>query len=92
MAFQKYNIRVSDIMPIFVRTRMVDDYHQGYQNLQPQKVRLQPEDVAAIVWKAVHRYRLHWLIGRDTRLFARLLQWLPQPFVEPVLKNILKYE
>lgn len=92
VAFRKYDIRVSDIMPIYVRTRMVDDYHHEYQNLQPHKITLRPEDVATVVWKAVHRYKLHWLIGQDTKVFARLLQWLPQPLVEPVLRMILKYK
>ena len=91
VAFRKYDIRVSDIMPIFVRTRMVDDYFHEYQNLQPEKVNLKAEDVAAAVWKATHTYKLHWLIGWETKAYARLLQWLPQIFVEPLLKNILKY-
>lgn len=92
VAFRKHDIRVSDIMPIFVRTRMVDDYHHEYANLQPDKVTLRPEDVAKIVWRAAHRYKLHWLIGWETKAYARLLQWLPQPLVEPVLRMVLKYE
>lgn len=91
IAFQKYNIRVTDLLPIFVTTRMVSDYHHRYQNLDAQKVTLTPEVVARRVWKAVHGKKVHYLVGRETKVYAQLLRWLPQRWAPIVVKRLLGY-
>lgn len=91
IAFRKHGIRVADLLPIFVHTRMVHDYHHLYRNLDTQKVRLTPELVADRVWTAVHGQRLHYLIGTDTKIYASLLRWLPRRWAPPVVRKVLGY-
>ena len=91
IAFAKHGIRVTDLLPIYVKTRMVSDYHHLYRNLDAQRVRLTPEQIAARVWTAVHGQRLHYLVGTDTKLYAALLRWLPRRWAPPVVRRVLGY-
>ena len=81
IAFRKYGIRSADLLPIYVRTRMVDDYHQKYRNLKLKDVKLTAPMVAKVVWKAVHGGRVHYCVGLDTKIYARLLKWLDRKSV-----------
>ncbi|SFE97082.1 SDR family oxidoreductase [Thermoflexibacter ruber] len=92
IALEKYNIKVCDILPIYVKTNMVRDYYQKYRNVKLEKVKLTAEDVAETVWKAAHKNRLHWLVGTDTKLFFFLAKLLPTSIVKMMTKKILKYE
>ncbi|GAB4184772.1 MAG: SDR family oxidoreductase [Thermoflexibacter sp.] len=92
IALEKYNIKVCDILPIYVKTNMVTDYYQKYRNVKLEKVKLTAEDVAETVWKAAHKNRLHWLVGTDTKLFFFLAKLLPTSIVKMMTKKILKYE
>lgn len=92
IALEKYNIKVCDILPIYVKTNMVKDFYEKYRNLKLEKVKLTAEDVAETVWKAVHKNRIHWLVGTDTKLFFFLAKLLPTSIVKMMTKKILKYE
>jgi NAD(P)-dependent dehydrogenase (short-subunit alcohol dehydrogenase family) len=67
--WQADGIRVMDVMPLFVRTAMVDGMDAA--SVRRLGVRLTPEDVARVVWRAA-QYRgygkVHWPVGWMARL------------------------
>jgi short-subunit dehydrogenase len=68
---EPYDITVSDIMPPIVHTPMVQNQAYAaavYENLKGRA--LTPEQVAAVIWKAAHGRRLHWVLSRDVKAFA----------------------
>ncbi|HAA12294.1 MAG TPA: short-chain dehydrogenase, partial [Cytophagales bacterium] len=52
LGFAKFGIHATAILPIYTRTRMVDDYVHLYQGLKLKDVTLTAEDVARVCWKA----------------------------------------
>ena len=92
IAFKKYNISVCDILPIYVRTRMVDDYYQKYRNLDLKSVRLTPQLVAEKIMKASKRSNVHHYVGLETKIYARLVNLLPDSWLPGVLRFVLKYK
>jgi short-subunit dehydrogenase len=92
IAFRKYNIRCTDLIPIYVRTRMVDDHYQKYRKLQLKDVKLTAPMVARSVWKAVNGKQIHYYLGLDTKVYARLLKWLPESWLPVILKKVLGYK
>ncbi|GAB3406828.1 SDR family oxidoreductase [Massilia agilis] len=72
--WQDQGIRVMDVMPLFVQTAMVKDMDAA--SIRRLGVRLTPEDVANVIWKAAH-YRgspgkVHWPVGFRAKLFHAL--------------------
>jgi short-subunit dehydrogenase len=92
ISLEKYNIKVSDILPIYVKTNMVNDFYQKYRNVKLEKVKLTAEDVAEVVWQTVHKKKIHWLVGGDTKLFFFLSKILPSNILKALTKKILKYK
>ena len=71
LEFEPYGIVVCDIMPPIVHTPMVQNQAYAaavYENLKGRA--LTPEQVAAVIWKAAHGRRLHWVLSRDVKAFA----------------------
>lgn len=68
--WEQHNIKVMDIMPLFVQTNMVNNMNA--QSIKTLGVRLQPEHIAQQVL-ALTTYKgtkVHWLIGTQTKLLA----------------------
>lgn len=64
------DIYVCDIMPPFVRTPMLDDAPE-VPIMRRMGVRLSPDDVAAVVWRAAHnrrRRKVHWPVSAHYKL------------------------
>ena len=65
-----HGIRVLDIMPLFVQTRMIAAMNTGSIRRMPMRTR--PEQVAATVWRAAHARAAwaptHWPVGWPVRL------------------------
>lgn len=72
------HIRVCDVMPGYVDTPMVQTQRHKPRSLARLGVRLTADDVAAIVWKAVHGSGLHYIPQRDVALMNRLGGLLPE--------------
>lgn len=66
-------IRICDVMPGYVDTPMVRSQTHRPKTMDTMGVKLSPEDVAEVVWRAAHGSRLHWFANADMRL-AQLLQ------------------
>ena len=63
-----HGVKVMDVMPLFVRTKMVTDMDAG--SIKRLGVRLTPEDIAATVYKMAHYNgnRVHCPVGLQTKL------------------------
>lgn len=79
--WQKYNIRVLDIMPLFVQTAMVKDMDVG--TIQNMGVNLSPHDVALQIFKSVQAKdsiftTTHQTVGMKAELMYHLSRFSPQ--------------
>ncbi|MFZ5572698.1 MAG: SDR family oxidoreductase [Thermodesulfobacteriota bacterium] len=61
--FQPLGITVSDIMAAYVRTPMITEARVQATSVGRMGIRLEPADVAEVVWKAAHGNRVHWRVG-----------------------------
>lgn len=81
--FAYHGIQVSYILPGFVRTAMFDEREGDNGSLLRRSLKSfgiafrSPERVAEVVWKAAHRRRLRWIVGRQTVLLAFIALYLP---------------
>jgi len=88
--WQADDIRVMDVMPLFVQTGMVIDMNAP--SMDRMGVRLTPEDVARTIWAAA-RYRgsfgkVHWPVGFMARWSFRLTSLLPDRLGRYIAKRI----
>jgi len=88
--WQGDDIRVMDVMPLFVRTGMVTDMNAP--SMDRMGVRLTPEDVAKTIWAAA-TYRgsfgkVHWPVGFMARWSFRLTSLLPDRLGRYIAKRI----
>ncbi|OTG68594.1 short-chain dehydrogenase [Acinetobacter sp. ANC 4470] len=89
--WQKYGIRVLDVMPLFVQTAMVKDMDAG--SIQNMGVHLSAHDVAKQIYQLVQRQDsiftpTHQLVGFKTKLLFTLSGMSPQ-FVNRISNRIL---
>ena len=80
LEWSKYDIRVRDIWPLFVRTAMIDQLDKA-QSVKNMGVKLTPQDVAATALKAV-AYRgpvakIHWTVGFSTKALYQAVKIAP---------------
>lgn len=63
-----HGVKVMDVMPLFVRTKLVTDMNAG--SIKRLGVHLTPEDIAATVYNMAHYRgsRVHWPVGLQTKL------------------------
>lgn len=91
LGLKRYHIKVADVLPIFVRTKMVTDYADQYRNLPLSKVKLTPERVAEVIWKAVNGNQIHYLVGKETAGYSLLLRFLPQKWIPIIARKVIGY-
>ncbi len=81
--FAYHRIRVIYIMSGFSRTAMFDNREGGHGKLLRNALQgagiafRSPERTAEVVWKAAHRRRLRWTVGRQTAFLACIALYLP---------------
>lgn len=61
--FGRMGIHVCDVMAFYVKTPMILDAPVKAGSVARMGVRLEPRDVAAVVWKAAGGRRLHYRVG-----------------------------
>jgi NADP-dependent 3-hydroxy acid dehydrogenase YdfG len=66
--YRAHDIRVCAIYVAYVQTGMVLDAPVKPASIERLGVKIAPQRVAGIVWKAVHGRRVHWRVGLDARL------------------------
>jgi NAD(P)-dependent dehydrogenase (short-subunit alcohol dehydrogenase family) len=89
--WQRYGIRVVDVMPLFVQTDMVIDMNAS--SIKNMGVHLSAEDVALDVYKQATRKNhlfspTHQPVGLPAKLFFKLSQLSPQ-FINRLSNSIL---
>lgn len=60
---EKDGITVTDLMPLYVNTPMVQTQTYRAGSLETFGARLTPQQIAEVVWNAAHGTRVHWLPG-----------------------------
>lgn len=79
--WQRFGIRVVDVLPLFVNTAMVANDVSKMKTVQTLGVRLSADDVAMSIWKlaqgAPGRLPVHTPVGLQTRFFALLSKLSP---------------
>lgn len=91
MGFKKYGIKVSDVLPMKVRTAMVFNYLGKYKDQDETAVKLIPEDIANAIYRASQKYKIHRSLGPNSSVFAFLTSILPYPVQFSILKKVIKY-
>ncbi|MDO8448625.1 MAG: SDR family oxidoreductase [Rhodoferax sp.] len=88
--WQKDDIRVMDIMPLYVRTGMVKDLNA--RSADRLGVRLTAEDVARVIWKAADfkgSYgKVHWPVGLQAIWLYRLTSLTPDWLARFIARRI----
>ncbi len=87
LELERHGITVTDLMPLYVDTPMVQAQAYRAGSLRTFGARLTPAEIAEVVWKAAHGKKVHWLPG----LLLKSLNYLggALPFVSrPVMKGM----
>lgn len=85
--WKRHGIYVCDVMPCFVNTPMVRQNPGKF--VDSVGVYITAEKVAATVWRAARRRRLHWVIDRPhNRFYYRIRNWVPYPLEKFVLRKM----
>ena len=92
MSLEKHGIIVSDLLPIFVKTPMVENNYGSMGVQDPSDVKLTPAMVANVVWKAAHSKKIHWTVGTDTKALYLLSGLFPTSWLKFITKKVIKYE
>lgn len=71
-------VRVTDIMPGYVDTPMVSSQTHTPKSLQKMGIKLTPEMIAEVVWKAVHGSALHYIPQMDQQIMSRISGLVPE--------------
>lgn len=87
LELERYKIAVSDILAPYVRTPLVTGAERQAYSVRKTGVNLVPEQVAALVWKAAHRHKLHWRIHVLTHALVFLF-WLFPFLRRPVVRYL----
>jgi NAD(P)-dependent dehydrogenase (short-subunit alcohol dehydrogenase family) len=88
LEWRAQGIRVCDLWPLFVSTKMVDSF--SLPTIRSLGVRLTPEDVAGAIWTAAHHagHRVHWPVGVQAHALYRAASWLPDRLIRNVTARL----
>ena len=93
--WQSHDIRVMDVLPLFVSTAMVTEI-RAPSSIKLLGVRLTAQDVAGTVWRAAHSRRgwfprVHWLVGVQAKLLGLSVRLLPSWMTRLTTKKVSGY-
>lgn len=88
--WQQHDIYVCDVMPPFVDTGMVSNANR-VQSIDKLGVKLTAGDVAAVVWKASQKRKLHWQVGVGNAVQASVLSRLPVSAARGFVRRVAGY-
>ncbi|MBX3189050.1 MAG: SDR family oxidoreductase [Labilithrix sp.] len=71
-------VRVADVMPGYVDTPMVSGQSHRAASLDKLGVKLTADEIAAVVWRAVHGSALHYIPQADLQVMSRVGGLLPE--------------
>lgn len=85
LEWQRYGIRVGDIMPPFVRTPMVSSQSITPPVIKRLGVDLEATDIAEAVWLQAHDARVHRPVGKQFTWLYRLGQVTPSALTRKLM-------
>jgi len=65
---ESHDVTVCDIIAPYVRTPLLTDAPVKAYSVDKLGINLEPSDVAAVVWKAAHKNKVHWVMTGLIRL------------------------
>ncbi len=80
--FEKYDIRVTDLMPLYVNTPMISSQTHQAGTLKFFGAKLTTRQIAELAWKAVHGKKVHWIPGgvlKALKVVSRLFPVAERP-------------
>lgn len=82
-------VQVCDVMPLFVRTAMVDNMHAA-PSLRRMGVQLTPADVVRVIRRAAtaRRVAMHYTVGWRTFALGLVLRCSPQALSAYIVRRI----
>lgn len=86
--WERYDIRVGDLMPPFVDTGMVQDNQSESALFSNLGIGLKPEQLAQSVWEQVQRPRIHRPISAQFRALWPIAKSAPTSVVRLTLKKL----
>ena len=87
--FEPHDIQVSDVLAPYVRTPLITEPRIQATSVDRLGIRLQPEDVARVVWQAAHGHRVHWHVSLLLKSLV-FLSWA-FPFARRALVGFLTF-
>lgn len=87
--FEQFGIHVCDVLAPYVRTPMIVDSKVQASSVGRLGIRLQPDHVAAVVWKAANGKRVHWYVSWMLSVLV-FLSWA-FPFGSRTLVKLLAF-
>lgn len=88
--WERHGIRVTDLMPPFVNTGMVQANQQNSRLFERLGTNLAAEDVAAAVWQLVCKPRLHRPLTRRFQALWPVARAMPSGLTRQVIKRLWK--
>ncbi|MCD7040066.1 MULTISPECIES: SDR family oxidoreductase [Pseudomonas] len=93
LEWRKFDIRVSDIWPSFVKTAMADDYGR-IPSAKSLGIRLTPHDVASTVWACATAkrriHKTHWTVGLQAGLLAFATRLAPPALTRWIVQRLAR--
>lgn len=84
---ERFGIVVTDLMPLYVDTPMVRTQTYRAGSLETFGAKLTPQEIARLVWNAVHGEKVHWMPGMLLKTLTYVGNALP--FVSrPTMKMV----
>ena len=87
IALRGTGVAVSDILPMYARTAIVEDV--AHLHRRAPDIKLTADDVAEAVWDVVRTRRFRTYVGTDTKVFAPLSRVLPYRVRRWVTRRVL---
>jgi NAD(P)-dependent dehydrogenase (short-subunit alcohol dehydrogenase family) len=75
--FERHGITVTDLMPLYVDTPMIESQEYRAGSLRTFGARLTPRQIAGIVWQAVEGRKVHWVPGALLKTLSHFGNMLP---------------
>lgn len=75
--FEKYGIQVSDVLPSYVDTGMVQNQENKSNSLKQMGIAHSADDIAKLVWRAAHGEELHYFGTRQIGILDKLARIFP---------------
>jgi NAD(P)-dependent dehydrogenase (short-subunit alcohol dehydrogenase family) len=85
--FEKHGITVTDLMPLYVNTPMVQTQSIVNGSLKTFGANLTPDLIADIVWKAVHSKKVHWVPTLKLKVLSQVARYFP--FMERTVMKLI---